>query len=376
MSIIEFTELSGKNVNFILGEDKSPKQIVDFLSKEAKIRSFGDVLTQIYSGEDLNGRIAKGLSEITGENVENLSRKVRNWVKGNNLPKSRETLFQICFVLGAKPEEASAILGFVDGNSIHYRNPKELVYAYSLRKNRSYWKAQELWMKINDAGYISSGKPAKRFGRDASVFTEQVRDAFEEVDDDEGLIYFFRKNGDKLGEMHETAWKRFDEFLSDLRNPKDLIGGEEVYSYEQLMTCYINMGIPVTKQTGQYSLLQRVIKKYWPGSKNISDMENRKEDISRKALILLALITEMVESYQTEWSDDYIEEEDLWEEEPDTRLMLQIRNMNMMLDECGMGRLDPCSPFDYLVLYAIKDPDMEGMSERMKAVIEELFSED
>lgn len=376
MSVIEFTELSGRNVSFILGEDKSPKQIIDFLSEEANIRTFGDVLKRVYPGEDLNRKIAQGLSEITGENAENIGRKVRNWVMGNNLPKSRDTLFQICFILGAKPEEASALLSFVDGNCIHYRNAKELIYTYSLRKGRSYEEAQELYQRMSDAGCFPLKRREKKPDRDNPAFTEQVRDAFESVNTDEELWDFFRENGEKLGEMHETAWRKFEEFLTDLKNPKNLLIEEPVYSYDQLMDYYISMGMPVTKQTNKFSLLQRVIKKYWPGSKNISGMERRKEDVSRKALILLAVITEMVESYQPEWDDEYIEEEELWQEEPDTRLMLQIQNMNLLLDECGMGRIDPCSPFDYLVLYALKDPEEEGMSERMKAVIEQLFAED
>ena len=41
-----------------------------------------------------------------------------------------------------------------------------------------------------------------------------------------------------------------------------------------------------------------------------------------------------------------------------------------------MSKLDPCCPFDYLVLYAMKAQEDENMGERMNEVVKVLFSEE
>ena len=82
--------------------------------------------------------------EIAGEEREAVARKVRNWLNGINLPKNREALFQICFALKLKESESSKVLGMFSDTGIHYRNPKELAYAYALRMGKTYPEAVNL----------------------------------------------------------------------------------------------------------------------------------------------------------------------------------------------------------------------------------------
>ena len=104
------TRISGNNMGFLMGEEHSPRQMVEFLNSGAMFRGFDDVIKSMYPGEDLGARLTKGMEALTGENHDSVARKVRNWLNGRNAPQSRETLFQISFVLGLGEEQASRLL--------------------------------------------------------------------------------------------------------------------------------------------------------------------------------------------------------------------------------------------------------------------------
>ena len=47
--------------------------------------------------------------------------------------------------------------------------------------------------------------------------------------------------------------------------------------------------------------------------------------------------------------------------------------INAIMDDCGMARLDMRNAFDWLILYATATQGDEAMSERLEAVIAELY---
>ena len=118
------TVISRNNMDFLMGEDKSAGQMVDFLNSGAMYRTFGQVLTRAYPGKDLKEKLEDGMTRVTGDDRSAIVRKVHNWISGKNVPKNRETLFQICFVLGLDETESSRVLGAAADTGIHYRNPR------------------------------------------------------------------------------------------------------------------------------------------------------------------------------------------------------------------------------------------------------------
>lgn len=101
-------------------------------------------------------------------------------------------------------------------------------------------------------------------------------------------------------------------------------------------------------------------------------MCNRKEDVSRKALLLLYLL---IEAFDDPTEDpEYYYIDDLTEEDANSRLETRIEKMNLFLDTYGMNTLDPGSPFDLLILYAMKSQEDGFVSQRMAEVLEELFA--
>ncbi len=96
-------------------------------------------------------------------------------------------------------------------------------------------------------------------------------------------------------------------------------------------------------------------------------MRNRKEDVSRKVMILLYLITEAVDEAAEDEDDYYFED---LEEDPDILLETRIEKMNLFLETCGMNLLDPGNAFDYLALYAMRTEDVGS---QMAQVLDVLF---
>jgi len=365
----DMTKISKNHMEFLSGGEKTPGELIDFLQNEAAFCSFDQVLKQVYPNDDLADRLTAGLAEIRNEPLPNVARKVQNWIKGRNIPKNRETLFQICFVLGLDELRASRILGTASETGIHYRNRDELAYAFGLRTGMSYEQAAALKERVQRLYPMLPHKEADD-EKEQVVYTRQLRDAFFYVTSEDELMEFFDEHIDDLGQLHETAYQKFEELMELLQKPEGISGAEERrYTIEEVMETYMRMHVPETKKTANYTLLQRVIKKYWPNESGLLNMKNRKEDVSRKVMILLYLVTEAFDDEEDE-DDNYF---DLAKEDADTVLEIRLERMNLFLDRYGMNLLDVGSPFDFLVLYAMRTQGGECVSDRMAAVLNSLF---
>lgn len=364
------TVISKHNMEFLKGEEKTAAQMVEFLNQGAMYRSFEQVLKKAYQEQDLKVRLESGMADLTGDSRESIVRKVSNWVKGKNIPKNRETLFQICFVLGLDENRANLILGTASETGIHYREPKEVVYAFGLRTGLPYQETVRLYERLEAESY--GGNAGQEQGSDGGrVYTRMVKDAFDQVEGQEDLVDFFQEHRADMGQMHETAYKKFMELLRKLQMPGDDDGQEEKYSMKEVAQQYIRMNVPEKKKLSDYTLLQKLVKKYWPGETALLNMQNRKEDVSRKAMILLYLVTEEFDEGGDE--ELYYYEED--EDDADTVLETRLEKMDLFLDSYGMNGLDPGNPFDFLVLYAMRTQEGDFASDRMSQVLEALFAE-
>lgn len=369
-----FTHISRNNINHITQKDMSPRDIINFLENGALYRSFADVLKWAYPKEDLCEKLVSGLSEISDIDEDSISRKVRNWLKGNNAPQNREQIFQICFILELDEETSDKLISSSSETGIHYRNPKEIVYAFCLRTGKSYSHAVELYEKMEKI-YISETKGREKnfFSNPDMRYTKRIKDEFRLVENETDLENFFRSYSRDLGIIHETAYKKFLQLLNYLQKPgKD----EELYSIGKTVDQYLRMHIPNTRVTGGFSYLQRAIKKNWPTEKELQNMKKRKTDVSRKAMILLFLVTE---DFMTadETQESAYEFEDLMDDDPDIRLEVRISQINLFLNLYGMNLLDPGNPFDCLTLYGLRTAYGDNtISGKIETALEILFSED
>ena len=187
---------------------------------------------------------------------------------------------------------------------------------------------------------------------------------FQKVRGEEDLFAFILNHRMQMGDGHNTAYAYFVKMLSVLsgENMED----EEHYSMEYIADNYLRLNVPVDKKTSGYSNVQKIVKKYWPGARNIKAMKSRSEDVNRKTLLLLYIVTggTLGDTY-TELDEEYL----------DTAEFLEMHciRMNEMLERCGMCKIDSRNMFDYLVLYCLRPEDELFMSERMEMLMDELF---
>ena len=373
----KMTVLSEHNIAFLKGENKTPQQISDFLNTGAEFRSFAYLLSQ-FCHQNLKDQLVNGLVEIAGEEREAVARKVRNWLNGINMPKNREALFQICFALKLKESESSKVLGMFSDTGIHYRNPKELAYAYALRMGKTYPEAVNLKEKavlLYQSAQILSGDIAAEtpFG-----YTRRLQEEFRHVSSDEEFFSFFKKHGRELGMLHETAYKKFMELLKILQNPES---EGESFTLDQVMQNYLRLHVPVKKRKSKesprqaserdFSVMQKLVKKCWPNEAELVRMRTRKKDVSRKALLLLYLATQAFDTEEEDEKEVYFFED--LEEDADTMLEIRWKKMDLFLDTYGMNRLDPGNPFDFLLLYALRARSDEDAWDKMGQMMERLF---
>lgn len=193
------------------------------------------------------------------------------------------------------------------------------------------------------------------------VLTGTVREKFPKLQQEKDLLQFILEHKNSFGKYHNTAYWYFDAMFGLLTKE-----GGEFCSLEDTVDNYLRLRMPKNKRTDGYSEIQKLVKKHWPGSRSIKAMKNRKQDVTRKTLLLLYLVTGGIygDSYE-ELDEEYVTDEEFLE--------YHCRAMNRMLSECGMARIDPRNAFDFLVLYSVRPQEDTFMSDRMAEIVEELY---
>lgn len=354
------------------GED----QTIDFLQHKIEIWSFSKLLKKLYRGEEpLQERLIRRLSEYERGEEENrkiteqTARKVRNWLNGCNQPANREELFKICFAMELSESAADVLLLSTDEEGIHYRNPKELVYAFFLRKGYDYPKAQELLRKLGQERLITGRVECQKLVRSSSelepvhCLTVSIRNDFRNVGEIDELENFLHTHQSVLGVHHNTSYQKFKimlEYLLECETGRDSFDmpEEKKYSIERVAEEYLRMGIPYERKNGSQSKLVKQIKKYWPSPKMVQEMYSRKRDVNRKTLLILYLATD---GMGVETGKENFLAEHCW-------------RMNLMLSDCAMTLLNAHNPFDYLVLQSLNlENEEDFMSWKMERMLHRLF---
>lgn len=346
---------SARYLDIVIQENLTAKEAVEFMKSGMKLRTFTDNLTAFYKGEDLEQKLLEGLCRYRAMSRQSIRRKVYNWLHNKNLPQDREEMFCICFILELDETASDHLLKRLTGQGIHYRDVRELVYAYCLKRQILYEQAKQM------ADTLVCPAPVKESGR--QPLTDVYKSRFHMLQSQEELLQFLLENKSCFGEYHNTAYSYFMQMLDLLTD-----AGEAAYSLETVADTYLRMNMPLNKRTSGFGTIQKLVKKHWPGSRSIKAMKNRTQDVSRKALLLLYIVTGGVhaDDYE-ELDEDYVM--------PDEFLEQHCRSINRMLTESGMARIDPRNAFDFLILYAIR-PQEEGlMSEKMAEIVRQLYQD-
>ena len=363
---IELTTLSEIEYNRLSSQEMTPAMAAEYLwSGRIVMRTFHDTLREFYPNPDLLQRLtATFQADARDGNPDSIAKNVRNWIAGRSQPTSREDIFHIAFALSLSEQQAGYLLGLCTDYAIHYRDGREAIYAWFLRTGRSYGEAR---------AFFESLPPAPRLNtlpeRDGDHLTHDLQNEFLQVQTEEDLRACYLRNLENFGVLHLRAYTYFSRYLKQLIRPASPTGVQEPdYSMEAVMEQYLSLKMPSGKKRGGYSVIQKLIKRNWPNTTALKNIRLRREDVPRKLLLLLYVITEnVVDDEYHEVDEEYIS--------PQERLEDHWYCLNAILSDCGMPCLDPRNATDWLVLYAITAGDDQPMSERMEQVIEALYAD-
>lgn len=347
----------------------TPAMASQYLREERIVlRSFHECLEELaegYSAAQLSEVLMAAFQEAEPEaDGSSIARKVRNWLSGANQPTNREDIFCIAFALHLTETETSRLLGIATEYGIHYREGREVVYAWFLRHHRTYCEARDFFATLppvpGELNFPETG---------SAHLTRELRTEFLTVQTEEELRRCYEAHLEQFGIFHIRAYHYFEKYLDQLVHPESALGGlrEPDYSLEAVMDYYLSLRMPFGRSRSNYSLIQKLLKRNWPNATALKNIRSHRKDVPRKLLLLLYIITENItDGEYSELYENYLTVEE--------RLEDHWVSLNAILIDCGMPTLDPRNAMDWLVLYAITASE-ESMSERMSQVIEALFQD-
>lgn len=403
--------------------DMSAEEAVKKLRQEARIRTTSEVLARVCGKTENDKTVLKQylvdrLMETTPDaNRDSVDKTVRNWLNGKRI--SKDYVIQLCFALKLSYQQAEELLYRLCGEGFHWRDPQEIIYLYSLIRGQTYGHAQMLHRSFSEKNLLITPKKEKE---QKEILTGEVRARIETIRSDEELEAFFRNNSSLLGKMHNTAYSIMMDLLTLLRQPEkddrlQMQGAADAKAFlesvrekeqnrkpqydayydkweeepcdrevhfssskkmtsREILSTYLYSKIvngtdPADTDEKQivtlsFDLIANEIRKVWPEETTLSRIVNRKEDVTRKLLILLFLATD---------GEGLAQAGDYDELEPTPQEMIEDRNsrMDTMLIDCGFSPLDPRAPFDWMILYCICAEDILDIDDRLRMFLMTLF---
>ncbi len=333
-------------------------------------RSFADILYQFAEREAVREILVDGLCRFDPGRVRaSMDKKVRGWLSGKNRPTAREDLWELCFVLKLDETEADAFLAMAGEAGIHWRDPRELTWAFALRKGMTWPQAAALLGRVFPGEENGSAAP---YG---DTFTPAVRREAALLDTEEQLARYLKDARSRLGTYHNRAYRQFMAYLALLEKPCSPLAEEESYTVRRIVETYLDNRLPAGWDKRKLDEKRQRILSGWPDEVSLSRMKTGRTDVNRKTMMLLFLATDGGEDLSGDGEEDAEEEND-----PDADFRSSFMRMNRMLSSCGFCMLDSRNPFDWVAIYCMKaagSPDaIEGLSERLSRILETLFPAD
>jgi hypothetical protein len=342
------------------------REAYDYLLTRLPIRTFSQTLSYFYQGQDLKRDLVIALDQLNPSSAhESNTRKVHDWLSDKYAPTDREDYIKLCYALKLHADQAQAFMALTTDGRFHLRNPKELTQLFGLRMGWTYDHTMAFYASLPQQEQFS---PAKS----DLPLTRNVADAFENARDEASFREIFLQQLPALGRMHSTAYIWFMQRLNLLISPpapyqRDALDDEAdaPYSINQIMDTYLQMKVPIGKETLQFDILQKTIKRYWPNATMLFAMRNREEDVTRRVIVLLYLITQDIDDPEDELT-------------PQERFFEHYWTLNNYLNSFGLSPLDPRNMFDWLVLYSMKtneerNEEAPGADQRLTDMIMLIF---
>lgn len=352
---------------------QSVPDAVIMLRECGSFRTLGDILRGRITSDQPKSVLVDGLCyNHPDASRDSIDKKVRNWLNGRTQTVAKRDAFELAQILKLDLEQTDLFLKQVTGEGIHWRDPSEIVWGYSIAQGLSYSDTIRLLRKAS--GFGADGSAANMTSYTEEVF-QKVRPLLDLPED--AFISGLTAMNSSFGAFHNTAHRLFIQFLEILEggDPGDFIDDGPKMTMRYILEHYLyRTQVPVVKRESQkasagFNALQRSVRANWPDEQTLSKMKNREMDVSRKVLMMLFLATDGGEP-----DDDT--DLDEWDEEPPSRdevFQGVYTRMNRMLQACGFQQLDPRSPFDWIILFSIAVEDLWDSDLRMQEILREIF---
>jgi len=376
----------------------SVKNAVQYLKQDARIRCVRDTLERCSNMQDADKRslkealVAVLMESDPAARKDSIDKNVRNWLADDTQVISKRYAIQLAYALHMPVDNANVWLTRLSGEAFHWRNPEDIVWIFGLINGLDYAEANAMQERLRKKGLLDVPDEES-----VNTMTALVRQEVAQLRTEEELESFLSTAKEKLGRMHNTAYRMFSEFMHLLQSPGDYSpasmtreeienkkkGGKETLdeaipkdqdmSVRDVIVEYMyNEYIPRAKRRGKKqgeinqsvkSAIQRSIQKNWPDETTLSKMKQREIDVTRKVLILLFLATDGEES-------EYAEQEEI---DADEAFESMETRLNLMLVDCGFAQLDSRTPFDWMVLYCMYADESIFLEDYMRSFLENLF---
>ncbi len=362
---------------------RSVEDALNVLRANGEFRTLGDVLRSFSGSADPRRQIVDGLMQYNPQaNRESVDKKVRNWLSGKTQTIGKEDAYVLSRILELDLERTDNFLKMATGEGIHWRNPEDIVWAYSIVQGLNFAETSELLKRAAEE------RASRQVIADSASYTALIREKLQPVlsQGQEALLDFLRREAGALGSCHNTAHRLFLQYMNLLEyagqeaalqdasreEKKEL--DSKMTSREILETYLYRQLVPVSrrgeaKEKSAFSAVQRSIRMNWPDEATISKMKSRETEITRKVMILLFLATDGSESDYEELDED---EDILTRDEIFQNVCIRL---DRMLHACGFQLLDPRSHFDWMVLYCICVEDLWDVDQRLKDMLMAMFPE-
>ena len=250
---LELTLLSENEYERLSSGDMTPAMAARYLQEgEFRLRGFDEVLRSLYPQPDLQPRLTAALlAAEPGANPESVSRTVRNWMNGHSRPTKREDVFRIAFALDLSEAQTNRLLGVCTDYGIHYRNGRDVIYAWFLRNGGTYAGARDFFEALPEMPRLDA-LPENA----SSHLTHELQSAFLQVHSTAELRECYIANLGSFGALHMRAYGYFRRYLDRLIHPVPAWTGleEPDYSMEAIMELYFSMSMPSSRSKCGWSV--------------------------------------------------------------------------------------------------------------------------
>ena len=293
---------------------------VNFLEKEAKIRSFAEVLAYFGDPEEARERLILGLKENHPELEKgSVEKRVRGWFSGAHTIKKSDAI-ELCYILGLDVKQSDAFVSFLSEEKLHWRDPDELVDIFALAHGYTFAQALRLKKEVSELLAFSR----ESLDSEEESYTETIKAEVSALRSEEELKDFLRRSARRLGKLHNNAYRLFNERMNALSHPipsfEDFENEEqETLTIRDILQEYMfERNVPFAKELARrtkkgelsaedglvLSTIQKKVSENWPEESMLSKIKARTTDVSRKTLILLLMATEEGFQPEEQWYDE------------------------------------------------------------------------